>query len=273
MKNETSQMLSELKSIVSSKTDEPKSIIIKKNKTEAALALGEIIDKIKFDAQEETAFEIAKKQAQIKYLNEEKRKQDLQEQQKIALQIAEMEHERRRFILSKSSQDNTPPTPLPLFNLEPLQISHLDLSTQMLNFKDLNRKSNLALLHKFKAHLAICLFVLSLLLFYETSNYNQKVIHQSTAKITMPVKIHKTTVSKPIELNLWPNYVWEDVFSNISPDAPDLIFKNLYSNSIETNKELNRDKTGVSGDKKVIKKIKKVIIKKEKIQFNMHEQD
>ena len=59
----------------------------------------------------------------------------------------------------------------------------------------------------------------------------------------------------------------------LSPDAPDLIFKNLYSNSIETNKELNRDKTGASGDKKVIKKIKKVIIKKEKIQFNMHEQD
>jgi hypothetical protein len=273
MKNDTSQILSELKSIVSSKPEEPKSIIIKKKKSEASLAIGEIIDKIKVDAEEEKAFEDAKKTAHLNYLNDEKRKQELLEQKKIASQIAEMEQERQKFILNKSNQDDTPPTPLPLFDLEPLQLSHLDLSTQMLNFKDLNRKSNLALLHKFKAHFALGLFVLSLLLFYETSSYKQKIIHQSTAKITMPVKIHKTVVSKPIELNLWPNYVWEDVFSNISPDAPDLIFKNLYSNSIETNKELNRDKTGASGDKKVIKKIKKVIIKKEKIQFNMHEQD
>ena len=112
----------------------------------------------------------------------------------------------------------------------------------------------------------------SLLVFYETSTINQ-VKQPSAAKITMPVKIRQEKITEPIELNLWPSYVWKDVFSNVSPDAPDLIFKNLYSNSIETNKELNRDKTGVSGDKKVIKKIKKVIIKKEKIQFNMHEQD
>ncbi len=272
MKNDTSQMLSELKSIVSSKIDEPKSIIIKKNKTETSLALGEIIDKIKADAQEEAAFETAKKQAQINYLNEEKRKQDLQEQQKIALQIAEVEKERHSFILGKSSQDDTPPTPLPLFDLEPLQLSHLDLSTQMLTLKELNRRANIALLHKFKIHLTLILFIFSLVIFYETNSLRQT---QSTSKITLPLKKEKiqTTISKSIELNLWPNYVWEDVFSNISPDAPDLIFKNLYSNSIETNKELNRDKTGASGDKKVIKKIKKVIIKKEKIQFNMHEQD
>ncbi len=272
MKNNTSEILSELTSIVSSKIDESKNITIKKNQTDSSIALVEIINQIKIDAQEEEAFENAKKIARLNYANEEKRKQDLQEQQKIALQIAELDRHRQNFILNKFSNEDTPPTPLPSLDFEPIYLSHLNSFTEILTLKELNRRTNIALLHKFKMHLILILFIFSLTIFYKTSNMN---LSSSTSKIILPVEQTERLMflSKPIEINLWPNYVWKDIFSNVSPDAPDLIFKYLYNNSIEINKELNRDKEDISGDKKTIKKKKKLTIKKEKIQFNMHEQD
>ena len=272
MKNDTSQILSELRNIIISKPDE--SINKSQTKTDVALALNEIIDKIKIDAKEESDFEIAKKMAKINYLNEEKRQLEIQEQQKIAIQLVEVEQYRKSFLSSTIDNDDTPPTPLPLFD-EEIQAYHLNLSTQMLNMKEFNRKVNLALMQKFKIHLTVIGFLFSLLLFFATKD-NKKIataITMPNKKVMNQLKVNDINISS---LQWWPvNYVMKDNINNISSDSPDLIIFNLFNKSINNIKELNLKQTGSTGDNKKIKRINKNNkqenkIKKEKIQFNLN---
>jgi hypothetical protein len=269
MKNNTSQLLSELKSIVSSKPEvvvQHNSVAHSNTKKDVTIALNDIIDKIKFDAQEETSFEIAKKNAKLKYLSDQQSQKDFEEQKNIALQMQEFEEYRKNFVLSKSLNEDTPPTPV---SINELEMVHLNLSTQIITIKELRRLSNRALFEKFKFHMLSLSFIFSIILFFETQDKHEP----SQNKIIMPIQKKENIIeyeTKDIQLNLWPNYVLQDNLNDISYVSPVLIFKNIYTNLIDNNLELNVNKVGLSGDKKIRKIIKKEVTKKGKITFDLN---
>ena len=112
-------------------------------------------------------------------------------------------------------------------------------------------------------------FIFSIILFYETQDKPES----SRNKIIMPIQQEKNITeyeTKEVQLNLWPNYVLQDNLNDISYVSPVLIFKNIYTNLADNNLELNVNKTGVSGDKKIRRVIKKEVTKKGKITFDLN---
>lgn len=253
MKNETSQLLSEIKQMALKNPEHTISIPLPKKKSELENVLAEVKDLALRDAKEEQEFVIAQMTAKQKYEAEEKRKTELREQQKIAQMYHEEEKKKHQFIASHVFED-TPPTPMPLF-----EAPNPFFQTQMVDIRQVNRAVNKRLFEKFKFHLVFGVFLVSLGFFYAT--VEQPVSNVKKSKIIMPIKTEPVMIKRLRPMHIWPqNYVLQDNYSNVSQDAPDLTLNNLIYKSIlikEETIEKKRDNSRVKPVRKTIKETKK----------------
>jgi hypothetical protein len=253
MKNETSQLLSEIKQMALKNPDHTISIPLPKKKSELSSVLAEIKDLALRDAKDEQEFITAKEVAQQKYMQEERHKADLLEQQKIAQMYHEVDANKQKFIASHVLED-TPPTPMPLF-----EVPNPFFQTQMIDIRQVNKAVNRRLFDKFKFHLTAAMFFISLGIFYSTTE--KPIENVKKSKITLPVKTVIAPVKRSRPLYIWPqNHVLLDNYSNVSQDAPDLTLNNLIYKSILIKEEViekKQDNSRVKPVRKIIKETKK----------------
>jgi hypothetical protein len=142
-------------------------------------------------------------------------------------------------------------------------VQHINLSTQMIDVMQLQKITNHKLIKNITVPITVATFILSLIFFYLTSTPIEEL---PKSKITFN-KPTVTAISNQIN-NMWPEYVWLDVYHNVSPDHPDLTLKNLLDISLKDTLEINRDNleiTRVNKTKTKVVKVKKI----KKLQLNI----
>jgi len=258
-RNETSELLSEIAKLALKNVDHNLSIPLIKKKSDVTNALEEVKSLVLTEATEEQEFINAKELAKKNFLAEEKRKADVHEQNKIA-QMYHAENQKKHQFIASHVLEDTPPTPMPLF-----EKPNLFFQTQMIDIRQVNKAVNKKLLDQYKFHIIINVFLLSLVFFYATADTQPQTIKKSS--ITLPVvKTEKTPPRRLRPLYLWPqNYVLQDNYSNVSQNAPDLTLNNLIYKSILMQEDTIEKKRGPSR----VKRVKKIVKENKRFQFEV----
>jgi len=258
-RNETSELLSEIAKLALKNVDHTLSIPLIKKKSDVTNALEEVKSLVLTEATEEQEFINAKELAKKNFLAEEKRKADVHEQNKIA-QMYHAENQKKHQFIASHVLEDTPPTPMPLF-----EKPNLFFQTQMIDIRQVNKAVNKKLLDQYKFHIIISVFLLSLGFFYATADTQPQTIKKSS--ITLPVVITEKTPPRRLRpLYIWPqNYVLQDNYSNVSQNAPDLTLNNLIYKSILTQEDTIEKKRGPSR----VKRVKKIVKENKRFQFEV----
>jgi len=254
-KNETSQLLAEIRNLASIDIDKRIDRPIKKN-TEIHDILADIKSDILKLALEEQEFHDAKQKTIEMHNKQLKHLQDLAEQQRIQQQINE-------HVKSISIPETPQPVPPPVI------VQHINLSTQMIDVIQLQKITNHKLIKNITVPITVATFILSLIFFYLTST----PIEESPKSKIIFNKPIATAISNQIN-NMWPEYVWLDTYHNVSPDHPDLTLKNLLDISLKDTLKINRDNaeiTRVNKTKTKVVKVKK--IKKLQLDIDINKRD
>lgn len=248
-KSETTQLLAELKNLANLDIEKRVEKPIKKN-LEIYNILSEIKNDVLKSALEEQEFYEAKQRTISLHNKELKHLQELADNQRIQQQINDYER----------SKQISPPV---VHVHEPIITQHIDMSTQMIDFKLFQKTTNQKLIKTLRVPVTFITFVLSLIFFYSTNS------HTITPKPKAKIVFNKPKIkSIKFKNEMWPEYVWSDIYQNVSPDYFSLTLKELLNISLEDKLESSRVNAGITRvNKTKINKIKTP--KKTKLQLNI----
>ena len=248
-KSETTQLLAELKNLANLDIEKRVEKPIKKN-LEIYNILSEIKNDVLKSALEEQEFYEAKQRTISLHNKELKHLQELADNQRIQQQINDYER----------SKQISPPV---VHVHEPIITQHIDMSTQMIDFKLFQKTTNQKLIKTLRVPVTFITFVLSLIFFYSTNSHT--ITPEPKAKIVFNKPKIKSIKFKN---EMWPEYVWIDIYQNVSPDYFSLTLKELLNISLEDKLESSSVNAGITRvNKTKINKIKTP--KKTKLQLNI----
>lgn len=254
MKNEISNLLSELKKINDIKNKNNDQIKLPK-KTQLNIALDEIKLMALNDAKEEQKFDEAKELAKKKYIENIKKEKEIYEQTKINKMYNELKKEEKKDEKEKNEL---------IFNNADINLNSLKLNNiETSNNKNKLKEKNIIIISGFL--LFITCFCFTFFIFKnveEEIKSNEKQIKKTNIKIeNKVVKLNKN------DIQIFPIYIFSFDYLKEKNYYDLFLFNFLYNqNSFSKNENINKN------EKKQIKKTNKNI-KKPKINFDLNQFD